>query len=270
MVVDLPDPLGPRKPWTSPVTTWRSRPSRARGRPERLHQSLDLDGVAHKNAHGTEHSPSIEPLFTIVVPGSSQPTLGGLRRSAAYRLRRHRGIHRGDRHVRVQRSADPRLRRDARRSAPATTHWAYADILENLGAKYRHQRWVEDGKYLTTAGVSAGIDGGLYLAQARWRIGWILRTSPPAEISTQSPTICHLRSPPAPVDACALTRTFACPRKDSNLRTRFRKWFATVSLVLLKFCLACSAPVLVSLGHVGRYRLPWLGWTNGWTTPATR
>ena len=47
---------------------------------------------------------------------------------------------------------------------PATTHWAYVDILENLGAKYLHQRWVADGKYLTTAGVSAGIDGGLYLA----------------------------------------------------------------------------------------------------------
>jgi transcriptional regulator GlxA family with amidase domain len=47
---------------------------------------------------------------------------------------------------------------------PATTHWAYVDILENLGAKYLHQRWVEDGKYLTTAGVSAGIDGGLHLA----------------------------------------------------------------------------------------------------------
>jgi hypothetical protein len=27
------------------------------------------------------------------------------------------------------------------------------------------KRWVEDGKYLTTAGVSAGIDGGLHLAQ---------------------------------------------------------------------------------------------------------
>jgi transcriptional regulator GlxA family with amidase domain len=47
---------------------------------------------------------------------------------------------------------------------PATTHWAYVDILEGLGAKYLHQRWVEDGNYLTTAGVSAGIDGGLHLA----------------------------------------------------------------------------------------------------------
>jgi transcriptional regulator GlxA family with amidase domain len=47
---------------------------------------------------------------------------------------------------------------------PATTHWAYVDILEGLGAKYLHQRWVEDGNVLTTAGVSAGIDGALYLA----------------------------------------------------------------------------------------------------------
>lgn len=47
---------------------------------------------------------------------------------------------------------------------PATTHWAYVDVLEGLGAEYRHQRWVEDGKYLTTAGVSAGIDGGLHVA----------------------------------------------------------------------------------------------------------
>jgi transcriptional regulator GlxA family with amidase domain len=47
---------------------------------------------------------------------------------------------------------------------PATTHWAYADILELLGAKPVRARWVEDGKYLITAGVSAGIDGGLHLA----------------------------------------------------------------------------------------------------------
>jgi transcriptional regulator GlxA family with amidase domain len=48
---------------------------------------------------------------------------------------------------------------------PATTHWAYVDVLELLGAKPQRARWIEDGKYLTTAGVSAGIDGGLYLAQ---------------------------------------------------------------------------------------------------------
>ena len=48
---------------------------------------------------------------------------------------------------------------------PAATHWAYVDVLEHLGAKPVRKRWVEDGKYLTTAGVSAGIDGGLHLAQ---------------------------------------------------------------------------------------------------------
>ena len=47
----------------------------------------------------------------------------------------------------------------------ATTHWAYVDILELLGATPTRQRWVEDGKYLTAAGVSAGIDGGLHLAE---------------------------------------------------------------------------------------------------------
>ncbi len=46
----------------------------------------------------------------------------------------------------------------------ATTHWAYVDILELLGAKPVRARWVEDGKFLTAAGVSAGIDGGLHLA----------------------------------------------------------------------------------------------------------
>ena len=46
----------------------------------------------------------------------------------------------------------------------ATTHWAYVDVLELLGAHSVRARWVEDGKYLTTAGVSAGIDGGLHLA----------------------------------------------------------------------------------------------------------
>ena len=45
----------------------------------------------------------------------------------------------------------------------ATTHWAYAPYLNKLGARYRRERWVEDGKYITAAGVSAGIDMALYL-----------------------------------------------------------------------------------------------------------
>ena len=50
------------------------------------------------------------------------------------------------------------------RGRNATTHWAYADLVEGLGATYVRQRWVEEGKILTTAGVSAGIDGALHIA----------------------------------------------------------------------------------------------------------
>lgn len=46
----------------------------------------------------------------------------------------------------------------------ATTHWAYAKLLEKLGTHYLEERWVEDGKFLTSAGVSAGIDMALHLA----------------------------------------------------------------------------------------------------------
>jgi transcriptional regulator GlxA family with amidase domain len=45
----------------------------------------------------------------------------------------------------------------------ATTHWAYYKILEELGAKYVRKRWVEDGKFICSAGVSAGIDMALAL-----------------------------------------------------------------------------------------------------------
>ena len=49
---------------------------------------------------------------------------------------------------------------------PATTHWAYWRLLEKLGARYvPAQRWVEDGKFITSAGVSAGIDMALHLVE---------------------------------------------------------------------------------------------------------
>lgn len=46
----------------------------------------------------------------------------------------------------------------------ATTHWAAEKILEGFGATYQRKRWVEDGKFIMSAGVSAGIDMGLQLA----------------------------------------------------------------------------------------------------------
>ncbi len=46
----------------------------------------------------------------------------------------------------------------------ATTHWVYYKILEQFGATYVRKRWVEDGKFISSAGVSAGIDMALHLA----------------------------------------------------------------------------------------------------------
>ena len=46
----------------------------------------------------------------------------------------------------------------------ATTHWVYYKILEEFGARYVRKRWVEDGKFISSAGVSAGIDMALHLA----------------------------------------------------------------------------------------------------------
>jgi len=46
---------------------------------------------------------------------------------------------------------------------PSTTHWVAAGMLNNFGARYQTKRWVEDGKFIMAAGVSAGIDMALYL-----------------------------------------------------------------------------------------------------------
>jgi len=46
----------------------------------------------------------------------------------------------------------------------ATTHWAFLDRLSELGAEPVTERVVEDGKVITAAGVSAGIDMALTLA----------------------------------------------------------------------------------------------------------
>src|SRR5215218_777929 len=46
----------------------------------------------------------------------------------------------------------------------ASTHWAFYKVLEQFGATYVRKRWVEDGKFICSAGVSAGIDMALQLA----------------------------------------------------------------------------------------------------------
>jgi transcriptional regulator GlxA family with amidase domain len=49
---------------------------------------------------------------------------------------------------------------------PATTHWAALDELRELDSSIEireHDRWVDDGDVITSAGVSAGIDMALHL-----------------------------------------------------------------------------------------------------------
>src|SRR5215211_3331756 len=45
----------------------------------------------------------------------------------------------------------------------ATTHPAYGELLQRLGANYVQRDWVEDGRFITAAGASGGIDMALYL-----------------------------------------------------------------------------------------------------------
>lgn len=50
------------------------------------------------------------------------------------------------------------------RGLKATTHWSQAEVLESTGATYTADRVVTQGKIVTGAGVSAGIDLALTLA----------------------------------------------------------------------------------------------------------
>jgi transcriptional regulator GlxA family with amidase domain len=45
----------------------------------------------------------------------------------------------------------------------ATTNWFWSGVLGSFGATYVPRRWVEDGQFIMSAGVSAGIDMALYL-----------------------------------------------------------------------------------------------------------
>jgi transcriptional regulator GlxA family with amidase domain len=46
----------------------------------------------------------------------------------------------------------------------AATHWGYAPLLERLGARYRAERVVQDGTFITAAGGTAVVDMALRVA----------------------------------------------------------------------------------------------------------
>jgi transcriptional regulator GlxA family with amidase domain len=50
----------------------------------------------------------------------------------------------------------------------ATTHWNTMEALQLFGAKPVNERFVQQGKIITAAGVSAGIDMALWLVALEW------------------------------------------------------------------------------------------------------
>ena len=59
---------------------------------------------------------------------------------------------------------------DLLRGRRAAIHWAYRDQLQELGGVHAPERWVEDGRLLTAAGGTAGIDMALLARKTRLKI----------------------------------------------------------------------------------------------------
>ena len=100
--------------------------------------------------------------FAIVVPGGGDPTLAAAGHKPLVDYVAEAGTH-AEIVMSVCTGAIILATAGFLRGRRATTHWAYTDVLENLGVEVVRARWVEDDKFLTTAGVSAGIDGGIHL-----------------------------------------------------------------------------------------------------------
>lgn len=85
----------------------------------------------------------------------------------------------------------------------ATTHWMALDALREFGAEPTNQRVVEDGKIVTAAGVSSGIDmaltlvGKIFDRETAERIQLIIEYDPQPPFDTGSPA----KAPRPMVDA---------------------------------------------------------------------
>jgi putative intracellular protease/amidase len=88
----------------------------------------------------------------------------------------------------------------------ATTHWNAAATLESFGAKYREKRVVPQGKIVTSAGVSSGID------MALWLIGKIA-----GDDAAKEAQLCIEYDPQPPYDSGAPSK--ADPRVIEKART---------------------------------------------------
>ena len=101
------------------------------------------------------------------------------------------------------------------RGRRATTHWLCVDKLADHGAVYEDSRVVTDGKYVTAAGVSAGIDMALVLAaqiagdKAAQAIQLSVEYDPQPPFQAGSPAS-------APVDVVDLVRALARRQAKSD------------------------------------------------------
>jgi putative intracellular protease/amidase len=80
----------------------------------------------------------------------------------------------------------------------ATTHWNSAAVLESFGAKYVEQRVVPQGRIVTAAGVSSGID------MALWLLGRIA-----GEEAARAAQLCIEYDPQPPYDSGAPSKAGA-------------------------------------------------------------
>lgn len=96
----------------------------------------------------------------------------------------------------------------------ATTHWNAAATLESYGATYHEKRVVRQGKIVTSAGVSSGID------MALWLVGEIA-----GDDAAKAAQLCIEYDPQPPYDAGAPSK--AAPQITERAR-------ATVSDVVAK------------------------------------
>lgn len=99
--------------------------------------------------------------YAIFVPGGSTPTLKAMT-NPALRSYLQQGVKTAAFVGSVCTGALILAACGLMEGSPGTTHWAYAGILESLGSSYQRKRWVRNGKIINSAGVSAGVDMGLY------------------------------------------------------------------------------------------------------------
>jgi transcriptional regulator GlxA family with amidase domain len=97
----------------------------------------------------------------------------------------------------------------------ATTHWASAARLESFGARYTEKRVVTQGKIMTGAGVSAGIDMALTLAALEAGEDFAKAVQLGIEYDPQPPFDCGAPSKSTPEIVAALVAMLGAGREGA-------------------------------------------------------